>query len=193
MQDISIMRTRHSDEESFFPGEPEKEIGELTRHIEADPRDVKSYCRRGRLRGYVLGDFKGGNEDFDKALEIDPTCEEALLFRGEGHKLMENLDEAIKDLTTLIELNPATSSAFFLRGTAKWSSRDYDGAIADFSECVKIDPNYDKAYIYRGLVRDICGDYKGMIDDFQKASEGGNYKFGMSEEFKGTGIVEILL
>ena len=82
----------------------------------------------------------------DKAVRLNPDCEEAHFERGWALFQWGDFDYAIAAFTHVIQLNPDSVAAFALRGLVYHSARKYYLAIADFEAALKIDPNHSDAY-----------------------------------------------
>lgn len=52
-----------------------------TKSIEADPKDIEAWSRRGDAR-FFLADFKGAVEDYEKTVELDPGTSKSHWRRG---------------------------------------------------------------------------------------------------------------
>ena len=63
--------------------------------IAFDPKHVQAYVYRGNLQ-YNKWNFNEAIRDYSKALDIDPECHEAYLYRAETYKKMGKTDNGRK-------------------------------------------------------------------------------------------------
>jgi tetratricopeptide (TPR) repeat protein len=101
-----------------------------------------------------IGDSVRAENDFSKALRIDPSYENAK--NGLGHaraphaafllyqevKNAPTNDLAIEKLSQAIVLFPDYAAAYHERGTRYFRKKMYDEAVADFKKTMEIDPKH---------------------------------------------------
>ncbi len=78
----------------------------MTRAIELDPRDAKSYDNRGVFL-MSKDDLDGAIADFNKAIELDPKSALFYVSRGMALLLKGKEAEAQRDFDRCLELNPS--------------------------------------------------------------------------------------
>ena len=139
------------------------------------------------------GMFKEANEEFERALKVDPLFGPAqraskimkdvsdqkierqtavYYFRGISYAIKGQYDQAISHYNQAIATNPRFASAYNSRGVAYVrSGGQYDQAISDFSKAIEVNPQFAKAYKDRGLAYYKKGQYDKAIADYGKALE----------------------
>ncbi len=139
------------------------------------------------------GKFKEANEEFARALKVDPSFGPAKraskvmkdvsdqkiesqtavhYFKGISYAIKGQYDQAISHYNQAIEINPTFANAYISRGVAYAQSRgQYDQAISDFSKAIEIRPQFAKAYKDRGSAYYKKGQYDQAISDYSKAIE----------------------
>ncbi len=122
---------------------------------------------RGMARERVK-DLKGANEDYNKAIEINPKYANAYNNRGNIKSKQMIFIEAIKDYNKAIDLNSQFVEAYCNRGIAKENLGDNRGAIKDFDRAIEIHSEYSDAYFRRALVKQNLGNYSSAINDFDR-------------------------
>jgi len=102
----------------------EQAYGEI---IANDPEEAWRWSLRGSLREYH-GDLEGALEDYDKALEIEPTVER-YFERAGAYQELGRTKQAIADARTAYDLDAQGSHAIYLAQLLA-EDGDLDGAIA---------------------------------------------------------------
>ena len=137
------------------------------------------------------GKFKEANEEFERALKVDPlfgpaqraskimkdVSEQKIesqtavhYFRGISYAIKGQYDQAISHYNQALAINPGFAGAYNSRGVAyAQSGGQYDQAISDFSKAIEINPQFAKAYKDRGLAYYKKGQYDQAITDYGKA------------------------
>jgi len=131
------------------------------------PRSAEAYVWRGISRG-SLQDFPGAMDDFEQALQRDPT--NALAYRGRGYfrARQGERDGAFADLSEAIKLAPQDDIALFLRGMLYSTTADAKRAVADFDEAIRLNPENSDAFQWRGKARLASKEYEKAIPDFEE-------------------------
>jgi len=145
--------------------------------ISSNPKDAEVYIERGVLfftRGVSDGEnevfFKQANEDFTKAIKVDPNAKDAYLNRAELYTKTNDLDRAIADFNQVIRIDPENEEAYVFRGAAYHQNKDQNKAIADFDEAIRLNPKCKNAYMFRGLTYSEKGAYNKEKADYDKAA-----------------------
>ena len=124
-------------------------------------------CYNKGIEYGVAGKFENAQQEFKKALEVDPFYEEAKeclelvedaleqrikpetalhIFKGVDYGNKEMHDEAIAELKRAIEINPNYAKAHYNLGIAYGRKGMDDEAIAEYKRAIEINPNYAKAH-----------------------------------------------
>jgi TolB-like protein/Flp pilus assembly protein TadD len=102
-------------------------------------------------------DWKGAEGHFRRALEMDASDPETLLFSAQYYLSIGRFDEAIALRARAIELDPLGPFVKWALGSAYYYARQYDAAIAQLEGVVADDPNavnprihLARAYVQKG-------------------------------------------
>jgi tetratricopeptide (TPR) repeat protein len=127
-----------------------------------------AYYNRG-IAFWMMGDPDSALADFDRAISINPSSLNALLWRGRVKQNSGDLDGAIADYDRVITLNPRSAHALNNRGIARQAKRDLQGAVDDFTRAISINPRLSEAYANRGVARTMMGDVTEGVADLTLA------------------------
>jgi tetratricopeptide (TPR) repeat protein len=127
-----------------------------------------AYLNRGVARANQ-GDHVAALVDFDKALQLDPNCEEALNSRGVSRMYLRDLPAALCDFDAAIRLSPDNSTYRVNRGLLKRDMGDPDGALCDFDAAVRLDARNTKALCERADLYWRKGNWPRVMADYEAA------------------------
>ena len=168
------------------------------RLLKSDPKAAAPYVTKARDL-LTHHDYQGALNACNKALQLDPSRQEAYDIRMQAHwglrdtksahddikesrKLMNSQQKylqvtskaldagTIDDYNQWLKLKPNETFAYYGRGYDRMHLGDYKGAIEDFTLALKYNPNYAHAYQCRGDAREKLGDTKGASDDHSQAA-----------------------
>jgi len=154
----------------FHNNEFKNSIDEFTKAINIDPQWAEAYLRRGNARIWGIdADLKLGQEDINKAAELDPKyADYALAFR---FYINRNFLHAIEVFTRVIQSEINLMDAYSDRGNSYTHLGEFEIAIADHSEAIRLSPNFAGNYSNRAYVYNEMGQYELAISDCDRAIE----------------------
>jgi tetratricopeptide (TPR) repeat protein len=164
-------------------GEPEKAIADYTEAIRLKPDNVIPLINRSWSYGEI-GEYDRAEWDEEEAVRLQPDLKSVLLYvKGgmcffpmsilEDDKGREEVNEAIRALTTAINLRPNNATLINNRAQNYSVLGEYDKAIADWTEAIRL--NLDKAVHCKTFYRDraqnysVLGEYDKAIADWTEA------------------------
>jgi len=121
------------------------------------------YGEKGQLEESVA--------EFNKGIELNPTCAYAYNCRGITYYKKGQYDQAIKDYNKAIEIDTKCIEAYYNRGITYYKNGQYYQAISDYSKAISINPQYAEAYYNRGLVYEKIGQIEKARADWKRACE----------------------
>ncbi len=136
--------------------------------IRSRPDLHEPHLYRGRAK-LTLGDLKGAEYDFTRAIMLDAYNPEAYYYRGVVRSNTFDYYNALDDFKKSLERRPNNPNVFFSMGTTKIRMKDYQGAINDFDTLVLLRPDIEHAYLNRSIAKARIEDYEGAIEDCNKA------------------------
>ncbi len=150
---------------------------------------AKDFLMRGENKS-LNGDLTGAVEDFNQALQLDPSSADAHNHRGIVRHRLRDIKGAMEDFNQVLRLAPSSADAYNNRGLIRAELSDIKGAMEDFNQALRLDPNLANAYNNRGVIRHRIGDTEGAIKDFNQALL---LQDNYTEAHKNRGIVRIAL
>jgi len=129
-----------------------------------------TYGRRGNAY-YDKGDLVRAMEDFERAVELNPSSALAYFNRGAIHHAKGNTGRAIEDFDRAIELDPKFTRALNDRGVAYANQGNTSQAIKDFDRVIELNPKFVPAYYNRGLAYSSKGNIDRALKDYDRAIE----------------------
>ena len=109
--------------------------------------------------------------DFNKAIELDPSFATAYTNRGFTYQGMGNLTAAEADFTKAISLEPGNALFSSLRGTCRLSQGNIPGAIEDYTQAIRIYPQNPVAHADLGFAKYFSRDFEGAYAAFDQATQ----------------------
>jgi tetratricopeptide (TPR) repeat protein len=111
--------------------------GELTKWIEANPKDAFALYVRGLLR-FEMKDAAGSTSDLDAALLLNPKLARAYEQRGCNYALSGKSKEALQDFDSAIANGDTSINAYINRGSLEFTCGQNDRAIADLTQALDL-------------------------------------------------------
>jgi predicted Zn-dependent protease len=148
--------------------DPDSEIADATRALQANPNDVtqlqlraRAYTKRGRHSEALA--------DYIRATELRPSDANLLVARGGAHYALRQYELALAAYDEAIRLDAGHLAARNGRGNTLRALKRYDDAVKEFDEILKLRPNFVFAYYNRGLTNIDFGRQEAAIADFTAA------------------------
>lgn len=111
-----------------------------------------------KVRELDTGNYRIVIDFLNKAIDLDPSLEEAYIERGEAHAALGNYEQAIEDFNEAVLLNPKSFSAFRGRANAFLETGNPAQAVLDFTSALELEPvNYPELYYLRGKAHERLG------------------------------------
>ena len=141
----------------------EHELEMLTQKISRQTKNPLLYIKRGKIL-FLLHEFDKAIDDYNVALSIDDSLQQAYFERGMALARNGQLEAGINDLTHFIKFNPNSSLAYTKRGVRYIWAGKLELAKKDLLQAVKLDQSNSEAH-------DDLGVIYAQLKDFDKALE----------------------
>lgn len=133
----------------------------VERALALDPQLVEAHTSLGLIRAQYDWDWKGAEEEFRTAIDINPSYALAHHWFADFLKAMGRFDEALSEIAKAQELDPLNLAINTGVGHVLYLSKQYDKSIEQYRKAVELDPNFTLTHIWFG--RPYLE--KGMFDE----------------------------
>ncbi len=115
------------------------------------------------------GKYAEAASEFQRALELEPTNEDAYLGLALAFEHQGSVNEAEKTYQRAIAAHPSSSIAYNSLGRFYYSRNEYDKALAMFHNVIALAPEGYGAYVNLGATYSNMGRYADAIEPLKKS------------------------
>ncbi|XP_018419983.1 PREDICTED: tetratricopeptide repeat protein 6 [Nanorana parkeri] len=136
----------------------------LTSAVKARSGYCDAYYQRGLCRMHL----QQANcvQDFNRALEINPTHFQAYLCRAAFYGFRKRYSKAIMNCNAAIKVQPHSVRVYLYRGALKYYIKAYKLAILDLTKAAELDPCCSLVYYNRGVCYHQMKMYEEALKDY---------------------------
>lgn len=117
------------------------------------------------------GQWDAAAADFDRCVKMDPSDQEALVWRGRSYLFAGHVDAALADAERACRLASDDVEAQAVRGMCLTAAGRYAEALAAFEQAGDEVPVDIEALASRGIAHAETGDYRQALADFSHVIE----------------------
>lgn len=128
----------------------------------------RGYNNRG-FAHLESGHLQEAQEDFRKAVALNPKYPEGYLNIGIMHFRQGRLEEALQSYNTAIKFRPDYGDAYLNRGVAFLQAGRHAEALNNFEHILQLSPNNADAYLNRGIAYLRLGKVQEAMSDLDEA------------------------
>ena len=156
-----------------YSGMPTNEASRLTHDAAAkalslDPTLAAAHAARALARFQFDWDWPGAEQEFQRALALDPNSATTHGWYGWYLLSQARFDEAIAEMRRAREFDPLSlTSASSLGDFYYFAGRNQD-ALAAYDAALALDPNYAGALIWRGRVLEALGRHNEALAQYER-------------------------
>lgn len=151
-------------------GHPVTYADRMTETINADSTMLYPYLERA-LQRFEAGYFKGAEEDYSNALDIDPSDKEIWLGRGLAREKLKDFEGAFSDYTKAIDIREDFFKAWINRGNVLFKLERYQEAIEDFNVALIYQSDFAPAFYNRAMAKMKLKNQTEACMDIKRAEE----------------------
>lgn len=137
----------------FFEDNYKEALLDIKVAIELSPENGYYYFKQGEF--YMAGDTadaKSAEKSYLKAIELEPTLEEARMRYGVLLFAKQRYPETVEQMKKALEINPSNADALFFLGMVNKETGDTAKAIERFQETANTNSTYFNAYMQLALL-----------------------------------------
>lgn len=138
--------------------------------IEENPTDAFGWNAKG-INLTKLSRFEEGLKCFEKALELEPGYEAALINTGVCYAGLHDHTKALFYYKWVLGKNPVSADAWYNLGRSEVGLGEYRDAVYSFTKALEINPRYVDAWKNKGYCLSKLGEYKEELGCYQRAEE----------------------
>ncbi len=87
---------------------------------------------------FGLRDYQGAIEQYNKAIELDPTYAKAYSGRALSKCMLQNFQSALADYNKVIEIKPLDAESYYNRGLVRNNLQEYVPAMEDYTKAIEL-------------------------------------------------------
>jgi serine/threonine protein kinase/tetratricopeptide (TPR) repeat protein len=139
--------------------------------LRTDPSLAEAHTMRAMLLLQYDWDWPQAEQEFRKALELDPNYALGRSFLAWHLAAMGRFDEAIAEDKRALDLDPLSAAVNADLGWDLYLARRYDEAIEQLRKAVDLEPNYWVSLVLLGRCYEQTGKPKEAVAAFEKARQ----------------------
>jgi len=155
--------------EQIAAGQWKKSIGTLESALAVGPESVDLRILLGIARSNHAQDLAGARREFLRALALDPTCADALVYLAEVESAGANHDLARSYVEAAILADKDHRAALVMAVEMRRRSAEYKAAGELVEHLLRVHPDSARGYAERAVLRQKRGDPDAAIEDLRQA------------------------
>jgi len=136
--------------------------------LELDDSLAEPHATLGAIKRDFEWDWQGADEEFLRAIHINPGLAEAHHWRGTLMSIQGFHSEALREKTKALEIDPLSVVIRTDVGRMLYFARNFDDAIERFLAAIDMDPHHPIAHSWLGTVYQQKGRFDEAISELQK-------------------------
>jgi TolB-like protein/Tfp pilus assembly protein PilF len=136
--------------------------------LEIDETLSEAHAALGLIKMFYEWDWSGAQEEFTRAIEINPNYAIAHQRFGLYFNLVGRPDEAMRELELAVAMDPLSPQIYWSFAVAFFLTREYEQAIDEIKKTLEIDANYPPALYLLGRIYIELGRLAEAIAEFKK-------------------------
>jgi TolB-like protein/DNA-binding winged helix-turn-helix (wHTH) protein/Flp pilus assembly protein TadD len=137
--------------------------------MELDETLGEAHASLGLIRLLDDWDLPGAEQEFKRAIELDPSSGEAHHEYSHYLMQMDRPEESHTESNRFLELDPLSPAPNLHLGWYYLFTKQYDAAIEQLQKTLKMDPNYVEAHSWLGQAYEQKQMYGEAVAELQKA------------------------
>jgi tetratricopeptide (TPR) repeat protein len=139
--------------------------------LEIDDTLAEAHTSLARIKSSFDWDFPAAEEEFKRAVELNPNYATAHHLYGRHLMIMGRLDEAVVEIRRASELDPLSLIINADLSAPLFFARQYDRAIESLRKTLEMDPHFPLTHWRLGAAYEYKEMHEEALAEFQKAIE----------------------
>jgi tetratricopeptide (TPR) repeat protein len=135
--------------------------------LELDDSLAEPHATLGVVKRDFEWDWRGAEEEFQRAIELNPGLADAYHWRGTLFSMLGMHSEAQREKTRALALDPLSVIIRTDLGRMFYFSRDYDQSVEQYRAALDMDPNFSYAHLWLAHVYEQKGRFDEAISELQ--------------------------
>jgi len=131
-------------------------------------QSAKQFYKTG-LAFMQAGNLKDAEEQFTKALEIDPEYVQVYIERAHTYEALGDLRNAADDMKRVLAFEPKEEELFYDAARLNYLLANYNDALELINKSLNLNARYEQAYRLRCRIQFDFGDLSGSLVSINKA------------------------
>ena len=144
-----------------------------------DNKQAEAHMVLGAVKMHFDFDWNGADEEYKKALALEPGNSDVLRIMGYLARIIGQLDKSIKLIKQSINVDPIKGIAHFNFGQTLFYANRYDEAIISFKKLLDLNPQFPRTHTFLGEVYLFQGKSELALDEMHKEVDEGWKGFGL--------------
>jgi len=139
--------------------------------LEIDEGMAEAYTAVAYAQHYYDWDWKGADQSFRRALELNEGNAYTHLFYLNYFMAMGKFDEAVRESDRALELDPLSMIINAARGWVRYFGRDFDGAVQYTRRTLEMEPDFLPARVWLAWIYEAKGMWPEALAEALRAAE----------------------
>jgi len=136
-----------------------------------DDNLAEGHASMGQIMSYYDFDFHRADDEFERAISLNPNYATAHQWRAENLSILGRADEALAESRRALEIEPLSAIINRIYGDCLVNARRFDDAIEQYRKTLEIDPNFATAHYFLARAYEGKHQYDLAVDEFVKSPE----------------------
>jgi serine/threonine-protein kinase len=116
-------------------------------------------------------DFTGAEQEFRRAIELNPNNSAARQFYGQLLAQLGRHEEAEAEFQRALEVDPLSVIGHWIYGFGLFEARRYDDCLEQSRKALELDSNFPAAFLNLAFAHHMKGEYAESVEAYAKFSE----------------------
>jgi tetratricopeptide (TPR) repeat protein len=135
--------------------------------LELDNSLAAPHAALGVVKRDFEWDWSGAEEEFQRAIELNPGYVEAYHWRGTLFSMLGRHAEALREKNKALAIDPLSVVIRTDLARMFYFSRDYDQSLEQYRSALEMDPNFGSAHVWLSHVYEQKGLFQQAISELK--------------------------